>query len=537
MAYPDQIYVNGIIVTMDDSKTEGEAVAIRGERIIAVGTTEELLKLAGPATVVTDLQGKTVLPGFYEAHGHFNFNALLEVHNLLLWSPPRGTVANIPQLLDRLREKAKHTPPGQWINGFGYDPFKLEEKRHPTRWELDEAVPGHPVAITHISAHMAVVNSRALELAGIDKDTPPPAEGVIERDQNGELTGLIQENSKLIASFVPPLSPEQYREGVRLANRHYISKGITTAIIALDAEPGPLADAQERGVLDLRLLSIPLYRQDKAPDDLEYHHGPVRTQGVKLFQDGSIQGYTGWLSNPYHVPYSEAEPLFRGFPMLSREELARAVAVVHKAGKQAVIHANGDAAIDDVLYAIEQAQALYPREDARHRIEHAQTVREDQLDRIKELGITPSFFNDHVFYFGDDHRDIFLGEDRARRISPLRSAVERGIRFSLHNDTPVTPADPLHLVSVAVNRLTSSGKELGPEYRITPYQALRAVTIDAAWQAFEEQDKGSIEASKLADLVVLADNPLSAQPRELHLIPVLQTIISGRTVYVKQSAD
>ncbi|MNE45035.1 N-substituted formamide deformylase precursor [compost metagenome] len=221
--------------------------------------------------------------------------------------------------------------------------------------------------------------------------------------------------------------------------------------------------------------------------------------------------------------------------MLDREELAQAVFAVHSAGRQVVIHANGDAAIDDVLYAIGEAQRRLPRPDARHRIEHAQSVREDQLDRIKELGITPSFFNDHVYYFGDDHRDVYLGEDRARRISPLRSAVDRGIRFSLHNDTPITPPSPLHLVSVAVNRLTASGRELGPEYRITPYQALRAVTIDAAWQAFEEKDKGSIEAGKLADLVILADNPLTVDPLELHNITVLQTIIGGRQIYAQQA--
>lgn len=217
--------------------------------------------------------------------------------------------------------------------------------------------------------------------------------------------------------------------------------------------------------------------------------------------------------------------------MLSREELTKAVTAVHSAGRQVVIHANGDAAIDDVLYAIGEAQSQYPRPDARHRIEHAQSVREDQLDRIKELGITPSFFNDHVYYYGDDHRDVYLGEDRARRISPLRSAVDRGIRFTLHNDTPITPANPLHLVHVAVNRLTASGRELGPEYRITPHQALRAITIDAAWQAFEEQDKGSIEVGKLADLVILSDNPLIIDASKLEDITIVQTIIGGNVVF------
>lgn len=536
MAYPEQIYINGTVLTFDQEGTTAEAVAVQGERIAAVGSTEQLLQLAGPETEVIDLQGKTVLPGFYEAHGHFPLSGILEVQSAPLWSPPRGTIRSISDLLAVLKDKAANIPAGGWVTGFGYDPSKLAENRHPSRYELDQAFPDHPVWLSHNSAHMGVANSKALELAGITKDSPAPSHGVIQRDTDGELTGLIQENGALIEAHIPPLTPEQHAEGIRIANAEYVSQGITSAIIAVGIDPEPLVDAYNRGLLDLRLISIPLFQPDYSPEKVEYDRGPVKSQGAKLFQDGSIQGYTGWLTNPYHRPFSEDDPLFRGFPLQKREQLAQAVFAVHSAGRQVVIHANGDAAIDDVLYAIGEAQQRLPRPDARHRIEHAQSVREDQLDRIKELGITPSFFNDHVYYFGDDHRDVYLGEDRARRISPLRSAVDRGIRFSLHNDTPITPPSPLHLVSVAVNRLTASGRELGPEYRITPYQALRAITIDAAWQAFEENDKGSIEAGKLADLVILADNPLTADPLNLHKIPVLQTIIGGRQVYAQEAA-
>ncbi|AIQ60105.1 amidohydrolase [Paenibacillus borealis] len=536
MAYPDQIYINGIVLTFDPTGTTAEAVALQGERIAAVGSTAQLLELAGPETAVTDLQGKTVLPGFYEAHGHFPLSGILEVQSAPLWSPPRGSITSISGLLAVLKEKAADIPAGGWVTGFGYDPSKLAEKRHPSRYELDQAFPEHPVWLSHNSAHMGVANSKALAIAGITKDSPAPVIGIIQREPDGEPTGLIQENGALIEAYIPPLSAAQHAEGIRLANAEYVSQGITSAIIAVGVDPEPLVNAHSRGLLDLRLINIPLYHPEQAPLQEVYDYGPVKSQGAKLFQDGSIQGYTGWLSNPYHQPFSEDDPLYRGFPMLEREELAQAVFAVHSTGRQVVIHANGDAAIDDVLYAIGEAQRQLPRPDARHRIEHAQSVREDQLDRIKELGITPSFFNDHVYYFGDDHRDIYLGEDRARRISPLQSAVVRGIRFSLHNDTPITPPSPLHLVSVAVNRLTASGRELGPEYRITPYHALRAVTIDAAWQAFEEDDKGSIEPGKLADLVILADNPLTADPLGLHKIPVLQTIIGGRKVYVHAEA-
>lgn len=536
MSYPDLLLINATVITFDGGNTIAGAVAISGERISAVGSVEELLKLAGPDTAVLDVQGAAVLPGFYEAHGHFPLSGLLEVQRVALWSSPRGGTGSIPQLLDALREKAAHTAEGGWVTGFGYDQSRLAEGRHPTRYELDQAVPDHPVWIMHNSAHMGVANSKALALARIAKGSPPPAIGVIERDEGGEPTGLIQESTNLIEDLIPPIAPEEYIRAVGLANRQYLSKGITTALIALNNDPGPLVEAAQHGALDLRLISVPLVNGGPLPEHADYADGQIKVRGAKFFQDGSIQGYTGWLTNPYHTPHSEAEPFYRGFPMLNREELARSIAAVHEAGLQILIHANGDAAIDDVLYAIGKAQEAYPRVDARHRIEHAQTVREDQLDRIKELGITPSFFVDHVYYFGDNHRDIFLGEDRARRISPLQSAVVRHIRFSLHNDTPVTPADPLHLVWVAANRLTSSGRELGPEFRITPYEALCAVTIDAAWQAFEEQDKGSIEVGKLADLVVLRDNPLAADPAALHQIPVLRTLIGGKTVY-ERTAD
>ena len=536
MSYPELLLVNGIVITFDKRDTIAEAVAVTGDRISAVGSAEELLKLAGPDTVVVDVEGAAVLPGFYEAHGHFPLSGLLEVQRVPLWSFPRGDIGSIPQLLAALKEKAAHTPDGAWVTGFGYDQSRLAEGRHPTRYELDQAVPDHPVWIMHNSSHMGVANSKALALAGIAKGSPPPAFGVIERNGEGEPTGLIQEATHLIEELIPPIAPEEYIRAVGLANRQYLSKGITTALIALNNDPKPLVEAARQGVLDLRLISVPLVNGSVLPEHADHADGQIKVRGAKFFQDGSIQGYTGWLTNPYHTPHSEEEPFFRGYPMLGREELAQKITAVHEAGLQILIHANGDAAIDDVLYAIGKAQEAFPRKDARHRIEHAQTAREDQLDRFKELEITPSFFVDHVFYFGDNHRDVYLGEDRARRISPLRSAAVRGIRFSLHNDTPVTPADPLHLVWVAVNRLTASGRELGPEFRITPYEALRAVTIDAAWQAFEEQDKGSIEAGKLADLVLLRDNPLAADPSALHRIPVLRTIIGGKTVY-RQEAE
>jgi len=251
---------------------------------------------------------------------------------------------------------------------------------------------------------------------------------------------------------------------------------------------------------------------------------------AKIIGDGSIQLYTAWLTQPYFVPF-KGDKSYRGYPVTPPEQLNRLVMEAHRAGCQISVHGNGDATIDAILEAFRQAQKAHPRPDARHRIEHCQTVREDQLDSIAELGISPSFFVSHTFYWGDRHKNIFLGPERAARISPLKSALKRGIRFSVHSDCPVTPVSPLFCASAAVNRVTSSGEVLGPEFRLTPEEALRAVTLDAAWQNFDDRVKGSIEPGKLADFTLLAENPLTAAPESIRDIQVTGVIIGGRQVY------
>jgi predicted amidohydrolase YtcJ len=250
---------------------------------------------------------------------------------------------------------------------------------------------------------------------------------------------------------------------------------------------------------------------------------------VKLIADGSIQGYTGYLSLPYFVPPGD-DPGFRGYPRIAREKLIDKVTRYHAAGWQIAVHGNGDASIDDILDAYAEAQRRAPREDARHIIIHAQMARDDQLDRMRELGVVPSFFVLHTYYWGDRHRDIFMGPERAARMSPARSARDKGVRFTIHCDSPVVPVEPLRLMWAAVNRRSSSGAAIGPEERISAAEALRAVTIDAAWQHREEDLKGSLEPGKLADLVVLSASPLD-QPETIDEIRVLETIVGGETVY------
>jgi predicted amidohydrolase YtcJ len=537
---PDKLFVNGAVVTMVRPGDVAQAVAVKNGKITAVGESAAVRALAGPATQVVDLGGKALLPGFYAAHDHFPSAGRVALYEVDLNSPPIGGMRSMADIIAALRQRAAQTRPGDWIVGRGYDDTLIVEQRHPTRDDLDRASTEHPIWIVHTSGHLGVANSWALSLANITRDTPQPDGGKIRIDPaTGEPNGVIEERTSLVGRLTPSLAVEQRLEAIRFCNHQYLSRGVTTTVIAGGAGNvvPDLVTARERGWLRLRAVAMtsggaaepmPLDRLTKLSPAPEF----VRASGVKIWHDGSLQGFTGYLTAPYQTQ-PEGRKDYSGYPSRTRERLVEMVRKYHGAGYQIAIHGNGDAAIDDILHAFRLAQRELPRPDARHRIEHCQTPREDQLDVIKELGITPSFFVGHVYYWGDRHRDIFLGPQRAARISPLASALKRGVRFTIHNDTPVTPVDPLLLVWCSVNRLTKAGESLGPEQRIGVFEALRAVTLDAAWQNFDEQTKGSIEPGKLADLVLLAENPLTVEPARLKDIEIVETIVAGETVFAR----
>ena len=536
----DTVYVNGIVVTMDPGDRMAAAVAVRGEEIVAVGDDQEITALAGPDTAVVDLRGRTMVPGFYAAHDHFPLSGNGAVASVDLNSPPIGTIETMGQLVAALRDRAQATPVGQWVQGRGYDDTLLAELRHPTREDLDTASTDHPIYISHTSGHLGVANTMALELAGVTAATPNPPGGVVQKDPDtGEPNGVFEESGGMVSRLIPPPTLEQQTEAFRWAVQDYVEDGVTTAVVAHGGR-GSLASlqrARREGILTFRLITMMSRGNPGQPSAAEAggvvsHFGDrwLKVGAIKIVQDGSNQGYTGFFTEPYHTAF-KGDADYRGYPRRSREDLTTMVRALHRAGYQIAIHANGDAAIDDVIHAFREAQREFPRPDARHRIEHCQMVRKDQLDAIAELGLSPSFFVGHVYYWGDRHRDIFMGPERAAGISALRSSIDRGIRFTVHDDTPVTPVDPLQLVWVSVNRLTKTDQVLGPEERISPSEAMRAVTIDAAWQNFEEGIKGSIEPGKLADLVMLSDNPLTVEPETIRDIEVLETIVGGVTVY------
>ena len=536
---PDTIWVNGTVITMEGERVV-QAVAVFGDLIVAVGSDAEVRGLTSPKTRVVDLNGRTMTPGFYAAHDHFPGSGRAAVTQVDLNSPPIGAIEDMDQLVAALGARAEELPEGQWISGRGYDDTLLAEQRHPTRADLDKASTTHPIYISHTSGHLGVANSLALELAGITRDTPNPPGGVVRKDPDtGEPDGVFEESGGMVSRLIPPPTSEQAMEAYRVAVEDYVEDGVTTAVIAGGGR-GSLAGlqrARDAGILTFRIITMmsrgaPGQRSAAEAGGMVSGFGDeyLKLGAIKIVQDGSNQGYTGYFTEPYHTPF-KGDADYRGYPRRSREDLTTMVKELHEAGYQIAIHANGDAAIDDVIHAFREAQRAFPREDARHRIEHCQMVRQDQLDAIAELNLSPSFFVGHVYYWGDRHRDIFMGPERAAGISALRSSIDRGIRFTVHDDTPVTPVNPLQLVWVGVNRLTKTDQVLGPDERITPLEALRTVTVDAAWQNFEEGIKGSIAPGKLADFVILDGNPLTVDPTAIRDIQVLETIVGGETVF------
>lgn len=528
-----KVFFNGNILSMDPFNRTFSALVCEGERILALGDDKTALHLAGASAEKYNLDGKTVLPGFHEAHGHF-FMSAEALDRADLNSPPIGSCTDISACLERLRAKAAELPPGQWITGYGYDDSMIAEKRFPTRHDLDLVSREQPVAVNHISGHLCMLNSKALEVVGYTRDTPDPQGGAIRREPDGTPSGILEET----AAFMPQTYMSSHSESAMVdlleaAGRLYLSRGVTSAIDAAifkAADVAALHTAARAGRLGVRLLYNPLYTIYDTITEPEREGTSLRRGGVKLLQDGSIQGYTAFLSQPYHTPF-KGDPAWRGYPTFRREELFALIAKYHRAGVQCVIHANGDAAADDILDAVEAVQRECPRADARHLLVHAQTVREDQLDRFRALSVTPTFFTMHEYYWGDRHRDIFLGPERAARQNPMHSALQRSLVCSAHCDSPVVPLAPLLSLATCVTRKTTSGKVLGPEQRISVMEALRAHTISPAWQNFEEKDKGSLETGKLADMVVLDTDPLACDPEGLRDIGVLRTIVGGETLY------
>lgn len=540
----DKVYINGRIITVDAKNSTAQAVAIKAGKILAVGSVNDINKLKSANTVVVDLGGKTVIPGLIDGHSHFMSLEWTQTANVA--APPVGSVKTIADIVTELKKykAAKNMPDGEWIRGFGYDVDQLAEKRHPTKEDLDGAFPNNPVVITHVSGHMSVANSAALKASGIDSTTKDPAGGIIVRkDGSNEPEGLLQEKAQSVVRQKQNKEKPTLEAQLKVLKEQqlfYASQGITTAQDGSTSFESLqlLKQAADRGELLIDIETLPSYGIiDKVLGNPDFKYGVLtnhlKLNGFKFMSDGSPQGKTAFFGRPYltKVPGCDNAEC-RGFPVTTQEQFNEAVKKGFENNIQVFVHCNGDAAIDMYIEAIENANRELKTSSTNRRpvVIHSQFVRPDQLDKYKTLGMLPACFTNHTFFWGDVHVQN-LGEKRAFFSSPLKTALKKGIIATNHTDFPVTPVNQLFLLWTSVNRQSRSGKVIGPNERLTPIEGLRTITINGAYEYFEEATKGSIEPGKLADLVVLSDNPLTIDPKNIKDLVVLETIKEGNTIY------
>ena len=458
-----------------------------------------------------------------------------------LQPPPAGPVRSVAELQQALRDYRDDNEGGfdGWVLGAGYDESLLREQRHPDRDDLDAVSGDQPVFIWHVSGHLAVANSKALEMAGIDPSTVDPDGGVLRRAPGSSVpNGIVEERAiYLFQDRLPEFKSSHLLDFLDQAQREYAAWGITTAQdgATRDYEMELLRASNGAGRLRLDVVAYPWFDSVAALDRSTFepgeYQGRLRVGGAKLMLDGSPQGKTAWLTEPYVVPPDGRDADYRGYPLVPDDELDALVDTLFERGWQVLAHCNGDAAGDQFIGAISAATEKRRAADRRPVMIHAQMAREDQLDRMAALGVMASFFVTHTYYWGDWHRDSVMGPKRAARISPAASALARGMHFTLHNDSPVVPSDSRMLLWSAVNRETRSGAVLGPDQRLDVMSALRALTIDGAYQHFEEDIKGSVSPGKLADLVILADDPREVAPEALKDIEIVETVKDGEPIH------
>jgi predicted amidohydrolase YtcJ len=539
----DHIYYNGDIVTMEgESATYVESIAVKDGLIQKLGTKAEVMRLHGNNTVLVDLKGKTMLPGFIDGHSHFANFAGQAVGAQLL-PPPDAGAKDIPTIIALLKEW--NTPENRaltgWIFGTGFDDSVIEEKRFPTKHDLDKVTTEFPVMITHISGHFAVVNSKGLQMLKITADTKNPKGGIIRRESGSQEPNGVLEELAAIPYMLGALSPKSEETILKFFNAGQdmaLSFGYTTAQEGRAMGNNDLLISMaEAGNLKIDVVSYVDYLFTDQYMNTQWnsksYQNHFRIGGVKLTLDGSPQGRTAWRTKPYLLAPHGAVDKYSGYAAISDD--ADVTAVYEEAftnNWQILTHANGDAAMDQMIRTLKPLVEKYGNEDRRNVLIHGQYVRLNQLDDFKELAIIGSFFPLHTFYWGDWHEEL-IGEELGQKISPVRSALNKGMKITIHTDAPVALPNLMRVVWTAVARTSRSGKIIGEDERLTPYEALKAITAWSAYQHFEEDKKGTLTVGKLADLVVLSGNPLKVKTESIKDIVVLKTIKEGQVVFEK----
>ena len=537
-----KIYFNGNIITVDQNDTVAEAILIEDGKIKAVGNNDEILALDADAERV-DLNNKTMLPGFIDPHGH-----IVPVAQTLM-IVMLGDVTSKEELLDRLRKELKDNPveEGKWLIGFGYDNTKFEGGEHPTKFDLDTISKEIPISVSHASGHLAAVNSKALELYGYCGDDYVVPEGGVVRTvspDSKEPNGVLEENAILDSEkkkIIPSPGFEDVLKAIVRAQKIYASLGVTTTQDASVEEANGynhmLQACAQNNMLIIDVVGLAtqpstknLMKDEGTPKREYFNH--YKLAGAKTWLDGSPQGFTAWLSKPYHVVPDGQPADYCGYGTQNDEVVTNYFVDCINMNLQVNVHVNGDEACEQFLRCYEKAVEITGHgTELRPVMVHCQALRYDQLDRVKALNAIPTFFNDHVRFWGDLHHDQVFGPERAQNISPIGWALEKGIKFTIHQDPPVKLPNQIIGIHTAVNRTTESGRVLGEHQRIPVMEAIKAVTINGAYQYFEEDTKGSLEVGKLADMVILDKNPLEIPSEELETIKVLETIKEGKTIF------
>jgi predicted amidohydrolase YtcJ len=540
---PATVYYGGDILTMKgDSPKYVEALVVKDGKIAYAGSNTEAMSVAGAGHQMIDLNGKTMLPGFIDGHAHFSNFSSQAIGALLLPSPD-GKADNIAALIEIL--KAWNTPENRaytgWIWGTGFDDSVLEEKQFPTKHDLDQVSTEHPIMIIHISGHFAVVNSKGLEKLGIDATSTNPEGGIIRREADSNEPNGVLEELAAIPYMMDALMPKTSEANLKffMAGQDLAkSYGYTTAQDGRTMQNHEfLAKMAEDGSIEIDVVSyidymfVDKYMTSKWYTPTYTNH--YRIGGMKVTLDGSPQGRTAWRTQPYLLPPDGAENNYSGYPAIPNDDdLLNIYEKGFQNNWQILTHANGDAAMDQMIRTQQIMTERYGNEDRRNVLIHGQYIREDQLDSFKDLKVIASLFPLHTFYWGDWHKQI-IGDSLGNKISPVKTALKKGLKITIHTDAPVALPNLMRVVWTAVNRTSRSGEVIGEAERLTPYEALKAITIWSAYQHFEDDNKGTLEEGKLADLVILDANPLKVNPDAIKDITVLETIKEGRSIYKK----
>lgn len=544
----DRIWSGGPVLTMNDRVPRAEAVAEKDGKIIAVGSVDEVMKHKGEGTELVDLKGRAMLPGFVDAHGHA-FMIGVQAVSANTQPAPDGKVNDIAALQQTLGEWKEAYPERikrlGTVLGFGYDDAQLKEQRHPTREDLDAVSTDVPIVIIHQSAHIGVFNSKALEAVGITADTKNPDGGVIRReDGSSEPNGVLEEAAffpalmKLVSGLDKEGGEELFVAGTELLASYGYTTGqegrSTPNVVKL------MQGASDAGRIKIDVVTYPDVLVDRdfiAANVSQTYRNGFRVGGAKLTIDGSPQGFTALRDRPYYNPPSHFRADYAGYAAASNDQVFDAIDWAFANDIQVITHSNGEGASDMLIAAIKSATEKHGNDDRRPVLIHGQFLRQDQVGSLDELDIFPSLFPMHTFYWGDWHRDRTVGPVNADNISPTGWVRERGMMFSTHHDAPVAFPDSMRILDATVTRRSRSGDILGPHQRVDVMTALKAMTIWPAYQHFEEGQKGSIETGKVADLIILSQDPTAIDPETLDTLKVQETIKHGETIYSRKDEE